>query len=89
MDEMKNINTVTVWKDGVSKTAEVFALRSVGDDLATSATFYYELRETDGEVLVTGNLVMDGTDYASWNTTTDANRAAYDWAATRLNLTII
>jgi stress response protein SCP2 len=89
MDEMKNISTVTIWKDGVSKTAELFALRCVGDDLATNAVFYYELRETSGEVLVTGNLTMNGTDYATWNNTVDANTAAYNWAATKLNLTII
>lgn len=86
---MKNINTVTIWKDGVSKTAEVFALRSVGDDLATAATFYYELKETDGEVLTSGNLVMDGEDYQLWNVTPDANTEAYNWAAAKLNLTII
>lgn len=89
VSEEEQIKTVNIWKDSVSKTAELFSLRVVGDDLATSATFYYELKETDGEVLATGNLVMVGTDYSDWNATTDANTEAYNWAAAQLNLTII
>lgn len=89
MNEMVNISAVTIWKDGVSKTAEVFSLRSIGDDLATTATFYYELRATDGEVLTSGNLVIEGADYTAWNGNPDINTEAYNWAATELNLTII
>lgn len=86
---MKNIDTVAIWKDGVSKTAEVFSLRTIGNDLDTSVTFYYELRETGGEVLANGDLTMTGTDYITWNSTPDANTGAYNWAADRLNLIII
>lgn len=86
---MKTIDAVTIWKDGTSKTAKQFALRSIGDNLATNATFYYELKTDLGEVLTTGNLVMDGSDYQNWNINPDANTEAYHWAATKLNLTIL
>lgn len=89
MDEMKAISPVTIWKDGVSKTATQFNLRSIGDDLATAALFYYELRDEFGAVLTTGNITMDGQEYADWNSNPDANAEAYRWAASNLNLTII
>ena len=102
---MAQIQPVSVWKDGQVKTAEQFSLRSIGDDLETSAQFYYELKEADvttqdsegndvvtsGSVVAVGNLGMSGQDYIDWGSQSgvDINAWAYDWAASQLSLTIV
>jgi len=101
----KQIQPVNIWVNGSVKVAEQFTLRSINDDLETSATFYYELKEgdvttqdsegndvtTQGAVIAVGNLGMDGQDYQDWGNQsgTDINTWAYNWAAGKLNLTII
>lgn len=101
----KSIQPVTLWVNGQVKTAEVFALRSIGDDLESSAQFYYELKEADvvsqdadgndvttsGAVLANGNLGMSGQTYQDWGNQSgvDINTWAYNWAAGELNLVII
>lgn len=101
----KQIAPVTLWVNGQVKTAEVFNLRSIGDDLESSAQFYYELQEADvvsqdadgndvttsGAVLANGNLGMSGQTYQDWGNQsgTDINTWAYNWAAGELNITII
>ncbi len=102
---MAQIQPVSVWKDGQVKTAEQFSLRSIGDDLESSAQFYYELKEADvttqdsegndvvtsGSVVAVGNLGMSGQDYTDWGSQSgvDINAWAYDWAASQLSLTIV
>lgn len=92
---MAQIQGITIWNDGSVKTAEDFLLRSIADDLNTSATFYYELKEaevitdgnfTSGAVLRNGNLSMGGQEYTDWD---DSNASAYTWAAGKLNLILV
>jgi len=128
----QTIQPVTSWQNGQEKQATIFDLRIVGDNLSTSATFYYSLSSTevshmetrivspevpaydeivDGEtvhheavpevtievkvvdtpsqVLVEGNLAIDGEDYQTWDADPSANAWAYNWAAGKLNLTIV
>lgn len=97
----KNIQPVQIWTSGEVKTASVFNLRSIGDDLETSAQFYWEMKEADsqdadgntisGSVLANGNLSMSGQTYEDWGNQSgvDINAWAYDWAAGQLNITII
>jgi len=40
-----NIQPVSIWANGQSKNASELDARIIYDDLATSATFYYELKE--------------------------------------------
>lgn len=44
---MASIQPVTVWKDGVNRTATQLKATSAFDDLATVANFYYTLRTDD------------------------------------------
>lgn len=93
---MAQIQGIQIWNDGSVKTANEFNLRSIADDLNSSATFYYELREADvleggnvvtaGQVLRNGNLSMGGADYNSWD---DSNASAYTWAAGKLNIILV
>jgi hypothetical protein len=92
---MAQIQGIQIWNDGIVKTAEQFNLRSIADDLSSSATFYYELKEADvvdgdnvasGQILRNGNLSMGGAEYNSWD---DSNASAYTWAAGKLNIILV
>lgn len=88
-----NIQPISIWKDGEAKTASILQAVIINDDLATNATFYWQLyasQEVDGEVvqgerLQDGNLNMAAEEYQAWD---DTNAAAYQWIASKLNLTI-
>lgn len=84
-----NIQPVSIWANGQSSQATNFILTCIYDNLSNEATFYYQLQNVDNVKLADGNLVMNGTDYENWNTTTDINLAAYQWAATELNITLL
>ena len=91
---MKSIQPIQVWKNGEEKQANTFNLTLINDDLATSATFYYQLiaSSTDEEdnvsteQLADGNVGMSGEDYQNWD---DSNDGAYNYCAGKLNLIII
>jgi hypothetical protein len=91
-----NIQPVSIWNNGQSKQASELDARIIYDDLATSATFYYELKEavvvdeegasSGGAVLSVGNVAMDNEDYQNWD---NSNASAYNYIADKLNLVII
>jgi hypothetical protein len=84
-----NIQPVSIWVNGQSKQASELDARIIFDDLATSATFYYELKEVvDGvsNALSVGNVGMDSEDYIDWD---NSNQQAYIYIAGKLNLVII
>lgn len=128
----QTIQPVTSWQNGQEKQATIFDLRIVGDNLSTSATFYYSLSsaevshmetrvvtpevpaydeivdgetvhhdavpevtievkvvDTPSQVLVEGNLGIDGADYQTWDADPSANAWAYNYAAGKLNLTLV
>jgi hypothetical protein len=85
---MKTITPVSVWHNGTSVSADTFELYCINNDLDDSAQFYFSL-QANGEVLTNGNLTMDGADYTSMNSSSDSKTYCWDWAATRLSLTII
>ena len=96
----KKIQPVNVWVNGEVKVAEWLSMRSINDDLETSATFFYELCENakdeeqndvKGSSVTGGNLTMAGQDYEDWGNQsgTDINTWAYEWAASKLNIVII
>jgi hypothetical protein len=87
------IQPVSIWVNGQSKQASELDARIIFDDLATTAQFYYELKEVvDGVSVATlsnGNVLMDGQDYIDWGSSADINQAAYVYVASKLNLTIV
>lgn len=88
---MKTIEPVSIWSNGVTKEATQLIARIVNDDLSTSCTFYYDLRETttegyQGQSLTQGNLLMEGQDYLDWD---GSNDAAYTFIAASINVTIV
>ena len=99
---MAKIQPLTLWINGETKEATNFTLRSIGDNLSLVplegvATFYYELQSTTTdeqgnetyENIITANIDISGADYASWNNDPTSNAWAYNWAASKLNLTFV
>jgi hypothetical protein len=87
------IQPVTTWANGVEQQADGFLMNIAWDNMSTSATFQYQLVKIsdswEQQVLVSGTLIIDGTDYQTWDADPSANAWAYNWAAAKLNLTLI
>jgi hypothetical protein len=94
---MANIQPIKTWFQGAEHQANVFTLYSTGDNLLDSATFKYQLielivispEEQTSQTLLIGELSINGADYEQWDAEVDANAWIYNWAASKLNLTII
>ena len=93
---MKQIEPITIWKNGQIQEANVLNAYIINDNLATSCSFYYQLccsgeptEETPlviGQTLADGNVTMDGENYLLWN---GDNNDAYSYIAAELNLTLL
>lgn len=95
---MKAIQSVSAWFEGIEEQANNLNVYSVHDDLASSATFCYQLfsvtvdpntNVTTSKQLTQGNLTISGTDYINWGNAGDVNNEAYIWSAQQLNLSLI
>jgi hypothetical protein len=86
---MKQIQPLALWVNGQQATATLFNLIIINDNLLDSATFYWQLLDSSDVKLQDGNLTMDAADYAVWSSTQDVNQSAYDWAANKLNITLV
>jgi hypothetical protein len=94
---MANIQPISTWYQGAEHQANVFTLYSTGDNLLDSAIFKYQLielivispEEQTSQTLLSGELSINGADYEQWDAEVDANAWIYNWAASKLNLTII
>ena len=88
---MKTIIPKLIWIDGMDKPATVIFSQVNSDNLINEAIFYFKLyQEIDINIvpLVNGPVNMTGSDYITYNSTTDANAYAWQWIATTLGLTI-
>ena len=86
---MKQINPVPMWVNGSNVNAIFINLYSINDNLNNSATFYYALLSVENETLAAGNLNISGPEYVTWGNAQDINLAAFQWACTKLNLTLV
>jgi hypothetical protein len=90
---MKQIQPVGIWYNGSIVNANIFNLYVINDNLTTTATFYFALYSGTidelGTNLAQGNLTMEGADYTTYSSSPDSNSFAYNWGASKLNLTII
>ena len=86
---MKNIQPITIWKDGQSIQSSFLKIQINFDDVSTHAVFQYELCDNQNQVLMTGTVNIIGDDYVNWSNSGDSNNEAYVYVASILNLTII
>jgi len=86
------INDIQVWVNGEMKTANNLLVRSIADDLKSTATFYWEIsfvtEEGAQSPVASGNQHISGTDYENWGSTGDINKEAYAYVAGKLNITL-
>jgi hypothetical protein len=93
---MKQIESVTIWKNGESQKANLLNAYIINDNLQSSCYFYYSLCGSGegteamplviGQTLAEGNITMDGENYLAWD---GDNDYAYSYIAEKLNLTLI
>jgi hypothetical protein len=82
---MKAIISIPIWIKGHVKQATILKSYGTNLQLNKSADFWYGLLDENQEVLASGSLTIEGTDYQEW----DADTFAWDWIAEQLDLTII
>ena len=93
---MKKIQPVTIWKNGESHEANLLNAYIINDNLQSSCSFYYSLCASGegteamplviGQTLAEGNLTMSEKVYLAWD---NSNEQAYQYIATKLNLTLL
>ena len=93
---MKQIQPITIWKNGESQEANLLNAIIINDNLQSSCAFYYSLNAGGdgteamplviGQTLAEGNLTMDGENYLAWD---GDNDYAFTYIAEKLNLTLI
>lgn len=92
---MKQISPVSIWKNGQNKTASILDAYIINDNLESSCTFYWMLKEADteqdeqiiaGQVLADGNVTMSGDDYDNWDGNNDL---AFEYIAEQINVTLL
>ena len=93
---MKQIESVTIWKNGESQIANLLNAYIINDNLATSCSFYYSLCASGegteamplviGQTLAEGNITMDVETYLGWD---GDNDFAFSYIAEKLNLTLL
>jgi len=92
---MREIQPIQIWKNGAQKTASVLDAIIINDNMSTSCTFYWMLKESDtitedqtttGETLADGNVTMSGEDYEAWK---GGNDYAFNFIANNINVTIL
>lgn len=90
---MKQIQPVGIWVNGQLINANYFQLLCTNDNLTNTATFYFRLYanqlDQNGNILSSGELTMTDQDYIDYSSSPDSNTFAYNWGASKLNLTII
>jgi len=79
------IQDITIWSKGETKTATQIKVALTGDDLSSKAVFYYELLTADNIQLIGGTVEMKSSDYTNWN---GSNQAAYEFVAQKLNINL-
>jgi hypothetical protein len=92
---MKQIQPVSIWKNGQSLTASILDAIIINDNLSSSCTFYWMLKEAGqggedgpavGETLADGNCNMTGEHYDDWD---GSNDYAFEYIAAQINVTIL
>jgi len=89
---MKPIQPIQIWKNGALKTASILDAIIINDNMSSSCTFYWMLKEADtivedqtitGDNLADGNVTMSGEDYQLWK---GGNDYAYNYIAKQINV---
>lgn len=80
------IRPIKVWKDGQSLDAESIDCDIVYDDLNASAKVLFNLKDSAGASIATGNITIDGQEYRSYNKSDNKIVWTYNYVIRTLRL---
>jgi hypothetical protein len=80
------IKPIKVWKDGNSVDADEIDCDIVYDDLKGSAKVYFQLKDSTGSSVASGNLGIDGADYRAYNNAPNKINWVYNFVIRALRL---
>tara|TARA_S200002703_G_scaffold134070_1_gene122392 strand:- start:240 stop:500 length:261 start_codon:yes stop_codon:yes gene_type:complete len=83
---MKQIEPISIWQNGTTKTATQLQVQGTSVTLGESASFYWQLLTEEGHQVSNGNMGISGEAYTAWNADDDY---IYQCVATSLNLTLV
>jgi len=83
---MKQIEPISIWQNGTTKTATQLQVQGTNVTLGSSASFYWQLLTEEGHQVSNGNLGISGEQYDAWGS--DDNYV-YTIVAEDLNLTLV
>lgn len=83
---MKIIEPVIVRYNGQETEAVYILCNSVNDNLSTQTEFGWTLFDVNMKSVLSGKIVMSGSDYANWN---GSNDYAYDWVASQSTVNVV
>ena len=83
---MKQIEPISIWQNGTTKTATQLQVQGTSVTLGSSASFYWQLLTEEGHQVANGNLGISGEQYDAWGA--DDNYV-YTIIATDLSLVIV
>lgn len=86
---MKQIQPLTIWKDGVSEEAIYLKLYISYDNLESFCMFQYQLLDINNYLIAEGSRSIAGQEYINWGSSGDSNNEAYQIVASMLNLTLV
>lgn len=94
-NNMKQIEPVQIWTNGILKTAEFLQVTGINDNYESSATNYWALftnvDDAASELIAQGNTTISGADYIEWGDVPamSINAWIYDWVAEQINVVIL
>lgn len=86
---MRNIQPLTIWKDGQNTQASILKMQINFDNLDNHAIFQYELCDNQEKTLVLSTVTISGTDYINWSNGGNSNDEAYQYVSSSLNLVLV
>jgi len=72
-----DVNPVKVWKDGKTVDGVDLDVDVAFEDLDNMVRFYYQLKDSTGAQIASGNVEVTGADYDDYKTKPNHARAAY------------
>jgi hypothetical protein len=72
-----DVNPVKVWKDGKTIDGVDLDVDVAFEDLDNMVRFYYQLKDSTGAQIASGNVEVTGADYDDYKTKPNHARAAY------------
>ena len=82
----KEINPLTIWKNGKYEIAKSIFIELINDNLINTASFKYSLADELEFNLADGILTLEGQDYKNWD---GGNDYVFSWISQKLSIVFL